>query len=75
MKVRLVPVYFKSGMDEDFKTQLERLHQLLVDEADILEPVSLGSELPEADAVVFPHSWETPTTKSISCRQLECRCS
>ncbi len=54
MKALLVPVYFKSGRDDEFNTQLDRLKSLLAEEADILEPVALGSDLPEADAVVFP---------------------
>ncbi|MCP4398033.1 MAG: hypothetical protein GY801_12145 [bacterium] len=54
MKARLVPVYFKSGRDSVFNTQVERLHNLLAEEAEILEPVELGSSFPEAEAVVFP---------------------
>ena len=53
MKARLVPVYFP-GRDEDFDKQLNILQSLLVEEAEILSPVALGSPLPEADAVVFP---------------------
>ena len=54
MKARLVPVYFQSGRDEDYNLQLENLKGLLAEEAEILEPVALGSRLPEAEAVVFP---------------------
>ena len=54
MKARLVPVYFKSGRDDDFNSQANRLAGLLAEEAEILEPVALGSTLPEAEAVVFP---------------------
>ncbi len=54
MKARLVPVYFASGQDADFKTQVENLKALLADEAEILAPVPLGTPLPEAEAVVFP---------------------
>jgi hypothetical protein len=54
MKARLVPVYFMSGRNEDFDRQLSTLNSLLSDVADFLDPVSLGSTLPEADAVVFP---------------------
>lgn len=54
MKARLVPVYFKSGRDADFDKQLENLRNLFSAEADILDPVALGSEIPEAEAVVFP---------------------
>jgi hypothetical protein len=54
MKARLLPLYFQSGQDADFDTQVNRLNTLLADEAEILEPVALGSPLPDADAVVFP---------------------
>ena len=54
MKARLVPIYFKKADDPDFATQLEKLHELLADEAYILEPVLLGESLPETDAVIFP---------------------
>jgi len=53
MKARLVPVYFE-GRDADFDDQLARLKELLVDQADFLEPVPLGSGLPAAEAAVFP---------------------
>ena len=54
MKAKLVPIYFKTADDPDFLAQLQKLHELLVDEAEILEPVLLGSELPETDGVIFP---------------------
>ncbi len=54
MKAKLVPIYFKSADDPDFLAQLQKLHELLVNEAEILEPVRLGSELPETDGVIFP---------------------
>lgn len=54
MRARLVPMYFQSGRNEGFDAQVERLKNLLADEAEILEPVALGSPLPEAEAVVFP---------------------
>lgn len=55
MKTNLVPVYFKSGRNEKYETQLTRVKELLEDQADILEPVPLGSPMPEeADAVLFP---------------------
>jgi L-fucose isomerase-like protein len=53
MKARIVPVYFE-GRDEDFDIQLGHLNTLLADEAEILAPVPLGGELPDAEAVVFP---------------------
>ena len=54
MKARLIPVYFLSGKNEDFERQLAILKELLAEVADFLDPVSLGSALPAADAVVFP---------------------
>lgn len=54
MKARLAPVYFKSGIREDFDQQLSILRDLLADVADFLEPLSLGTTVPPADAAVFP---------------------
>ena len=54
MKAKLIPVYFKSGMDGDCVQHVKILKKLLSDVADILKPVSLDSKLPAADAVVFP---------------------
>ncbi len=54
-KAQLIPVYFDPGRDEDFDVQLDRLREMLVDDADFLEPVPLGTALPpEADAALFP---------------------
>jgi hypothetical protein len=53
MKPRLIPLAFP-GRDADFDRQLANLHHLLDDNADILEPVNLGSSIPEAEAAVFP---------------------
>jgi hypothetical protein len=54
MKARLVPLYFASGMDSDYKAQLETVADLLANEADISPPTALGSSLPDADAYLFP---------------------
>lgn len=54
MMALLVPVYFEEGRDEDFDIQLERLKTLLCEDADFLDPIPLGAELPDADAVIFP---------------------
>jgi hypothetical protein len=54
MKARLVPLYFKSGRDQEFDTQLNRLRRLLSTEAEISEPVELGSDVPDAEAILFP---------------------
>ena len=53
MKARLVPLYLPNK-DEDFDKQLAILQNLLQDDAEFLAPAALGSELPEADAVIFP---------------------
>jgi hypothetical protein len=54
MKAKFVPIYFKSAEDPDFVKQLANLRVLLVDEAEILEPVALGKRIPETDGVIFP---------------------
>jgi len=54
MKAKLVPIYFKTADAPDFSVQLRNLHELLGEEAEILEPVLLGAELPETDGVIFP---------------------
>ncbi len=53
MKARILPLSFQQK-DDEFDRQVERLRSLLGDLAEILEPLPLGTELPEADAVVFP---------------------
>lgn len=54
MKAKLVPVYFKSAEDPDFVKQLNELKVLLVEEAEILDPIALGKKLPDTDGVIFP---------------------
>jgi len=54
MKARLAPLYLTAADDPDFAAQTLRLRELLVDVADVLEPLPLGAELPDADAVLFP---------------------
>jgi len=55
MKARLLPVYFHSGPDADFAKQVNNIVGLLMDVAEILPPLPLGSPIPEhVDAVVFP---------------------
>lgn len=54
MKARILPIYFRSAEDPDFVKQYNNLQNLLANEAELLEPIELGSELPQADAVVFP---------------------
>ena len=54
MKAKIVPLYFKSGPDNEFFDQLRILKEVFAQEADISDPVPLGAPLPEADAVIFP---------------------
>ena len=54
MNAKLVPLYLRAEDDPAFVAQLERLRELLEGIADVLEPLALGSELPDADAVVLP---------------------
>jgi L-fucose isomerase-like protein len=54
VKARLVPLFFQSGMDVEFHTQLDNLAKLLDGEAEILPPVVVGAPLPDADAALFP---------------------
>jgi hypothetical protein len=54
MTAKLVPLYLRAEDDPAFVAQLERLKELLEGVADVLEPLPLGSELPDADAVVLP---------------------
>ena len=54
MKAKLVPLYFKSGMDDEFRAHLAMVTRLLADDAELLPPAALGSRLPPADAAVFP---------------------
>ncbi len=54
MKAVLVPMYFQSGMDDDYQKQLSVLRSLMKDNAEILEPIALGTAIPEkADGVLF----------------------
>jgi hypothetical protein len=53
-RARLVPLFFRSAEEPDFVEQLGHLRELLGSEAELLEPLALGSRLPECDAVVFP---------------------
>jgi hypothetical protein len=54
MKARLIPLYLSPEADADFIRQTRTLAGLLEDHAELLDPVPLGSTLPDADAVVFP---------------------
>lgn len=55
MKAKLVPLYFDPGRDENFGIHLDIAKDLLKAEAEFLNPVAVGKELPEeADAGIFP---------------------
>lgn len=54
MKAKLVPIYFKTADDPDLVSPLQKLHVLLAEEAEILNPVLLGADLPDTDGVIFP---------------------
>ncbi|MDQ0220730.1 hypothetical protein ELQ35_02070 [Peribacillus cavernae] len=56
MKARLVPLFFKSEREKnnEFDVQLDRLKEMLSEEVEFLDPVAIGSPVPEADAVIFP---------------------
>ncbi|MEI7848717.1 MAG: hypothetical protein WCK35_23150 [Chloroflexota bacterium] len=54
MKAKLVPIYFTTADDPEFSAQLQKLRELLAHDAEILEPVLLGADLPDTDGVIFP---------------------
>jgi hypothetical protein len=57
MKARLLPLYFAAANERErgeFDAQLKRLHEFYGDVAEFLEPVCVGEEVPQADAIVFP---------------------
>ncbi len=54
MKATLQPLYFKSDMDDEFKSHLDMMRVYLKDEANLLEPLKIGGTIKDADAVIFP---------------------
>ena len=54
MKIKLLPLYFDPGRDENFQIHLDLAKDLLKEEAQFLEAVAVGQSLPDADAVIFP---------------------
>ncbi len=54
MKATLLPVYFRSGEDQEFLEQCAKLRELLAEEAEILPAVPFEGPLPLADAILFP---------------------
>ena len=54
LKAKLVPLYFQTADQEKIDNQVKIIKDLLSEEAEILDSVVVGEELPEADAVIFP---------------------
>lgn len=54
MKAKLLPLFFVKERNEEFDTQLELLKEQLGDVAEFLEEQPVGSQLPDADAIIFP---------------------
>ena len=54
MKAKIVPIYIRTADDPEFSAQLQKLRELLAEEAEIMAPVKLGEPVPETDAVIFP---------------------
>ena len=75
MKARLVPLYFRTGRDDEFEAQLNTLRDLLAEEAKILEPVALDSQLPEAEAALFPQLLGDAYTQVGELKEINCRFS
>ena len=58
MKAKIVPVYFHSAEDPNFKKQTENLRNLLANEAELLSPVALGGKAPTGRRSHFPpNAW------------------
>ena len=54
MKAVLVPIYIDCIDQNEFNEKLLLVKNLLAGEAEFLEPVTLGNDVPKADAAVFP---------------------
>src|SRR5512135_3013631 len=54
MKAKIVPIHIRTADDPEFSAQLQKLRELLAEEAEIMPPVKLGEPVPETDAVIFP---------------------
>src|ERR1039457_2772685 len=54
MKARLAPLFFGAADDPELTAQIRRLRELLEDVADGPEPLPIGAQIPDADAVLFP---------------------
>jgi len=57
LKARVAPVRFKEANEREkreFEQQLKRLREYYGDVAVFLDPVWIGEEMPEADAIIFP---------------------
>jgi len=74
-KARLVPLYLVSADDPEFVFHTQRLRELLVDEAELTDPLPLGAALPPADAVVFPQMVGEAYRRVADFRRLTLPCS
>lgn len=55
LKAKLIPVYFGSGINKEYYEQVKSLRELLKNEAEIMDPISIKDSIPEeADAILFP---------------------
>lgn len=55
LKARLQPIFIKREFNEEYRSQLNTLRELLRDEAEILNPIPLGEPVSEEiDAVLLP---------------------
>ncbi|MBQ1311445.1 MAG: hypothetical protein IIY55_06300 [Blautia sp.] len=57
MKARIVPLQFKETNERErgeYAQQLEKIREYYSEEADILDTVTAGEDIPACDAVVFP---------------------
>ena len=54
MNITLLPLYFNPGRDANFDIHLDLVKTFLKEEADFLDPVPVGGDLPDADAAIFP---------------------
>lgn len=51
---RVVPLKFAGAIEDNFEKVLEELKVIYQEEMEVLEPVMLGDEIPECDAVLLP---------------------
>src|SRR5690606_5802921 len=54
MKARLQPLFFSQTSSQELAVQLSHIDSLLAADAELLEPLEVGSDFSAADAVVLP---------------------